>query len=144
MQADLSTCIQATRNQVTIFFLVGVWLASKKENEVIKKFSEWKQAHVGIEPSTNQTRWEWHHNTSTPSLHLVAFCQLIISVLQNDMMHYTLHCLLHLPHTRQPICAMSSNKSSQHNSHSNTPYKLSTAHILHSFYIQDRSLCHAQ
>ena len=25
---------------------------------------------------TNQTRWEWHHNTSTPSLHLLPFCQL--------------------------------------------------------------------
>ena len=24
----------------------------------------------------NQTRWEWHHNTFTPSLHLVPFCQL--------------------------------------------------------------------
>jgi len=25
---------------------------------------------------TNQTRWEWHHNAFTPSLHLVPFCQL--------------------------------------------------------------------
>ena len=25
---------------------------------------------------TNQTRWEWHHSTFTPSLHLVPFCQL--------------------------------------------------------------------
>ena len=23
---------------------------------------------------TNQTKWEWHHNTFTPSLHLVPFC----------------------------------------------------------------------
>ena len=38
--------------------------------QVTKKFSEWKQAHVGMEPSkTNQTRWECHHNTFTPSLH---------------------------------------------------------------------------
>ena len=42
-----------------------------------KKFSEGKQVHVGMEASkTNQTRWEWHHNTFTPSLHLVPFCQL--------------------------------------------------------------------
>ena len=41
-----------------------------------KMFSEWKQAHVGMELSkTNQTRWEWHHNTCTPSLHLVPFCR---------------------------------------------------------------------
>jgi len=33
--------------------------------------------HVGMEASkTNQTRWKWHHNTFTPSLHLVPFCQL--------------------------------------------------------------------
>ena len=25
---------------------------------------------------TNQTRWEWHYITFTPSLHLVPFCQL--------------------------------------------------------------------
>ena len=30
-----------------------------------------------MEPSkTSQTRWERHHNTFTPSLHLVPFCQL--------------------------------------------------------------------
>ena len=41
-----------------------------------KKFSERKQAHVGMEASkTNQTRWEWHHNTFTPPLHLVPFCR---------------------------------------------------------------------
>ena len=41
-----------------------------------KKFSEQKQAYVGMEPSkTNQTRWEWDYNTFTPSLHLVPFYQ---------------------------------------------------------------------
>ena len=31
-----------------------------------------------MEPSkTSQTRWEWHHNTFTPSLHLVPFCELM-------------------------------------------------------------------
>ena len=45
--------------------------------KVAKKFSKGKQAHVGMEPSkTNQTRCERHHNTFTPSLHLVPFCQL--------------------------------------------------------------------
>ena len=40
-----------------------------------KKFSGWKQAHVGMEASkTTQARWERHHNTFlTPSLHLVPF-----------------------------------------------------------------------
>ena len=41
-------------------------------SKVTKKFSKWKQVHVGMEPSkTNQTRWEWHHNTFAPPLHLV-------------------------------------------------------------------------
>ena len=45
--------------------------------QVTKKFSKGKQAHVGMEPSkTSQTRCERHHNTFTPSLHLVPFCQL--------------------------------------------------------------------
>ena len=45
--------------------------------KVTKKFSKGKQAHVGMEPSkTSQTRRERHHNTFTPSLHLVPFCQL--------------------------------------------------------------------
>ena len=36
-----------------------------------------KQMHLGMESSkTNQTRWEWHHNTFPPSLHHVPFCQL--------------------------------------------------------------------
>ena len=42
-----------------------------------KKFSKGKQVHVGMERSkTSRTRWERHHNTFTPSLHLVPFCQL--------------------------------------------------------------------
>ena len=28
----------------------------------------------GTLKKNNQTRWEWHHNTLTPSLHLVQFC----------------------------------------------------------------------
>ena len=52
----------------------------------------------------------------------------------------TQHCSLHsLLCTWQPICDMfNSNKSSQHNSDFNMPYKLSNAHGLHSFCIQDR------
>ena len=43
--------------------------------QVTKTFCEGKQVHVGMEASkTNQTRWEWHHNTFTPYLHLVPFC----------------------------------------------------------------------
>ena len=42
-----------------------------------KKVFQRKQAHVGMERSkTSQTRRERHHNTFTPSLHLVPFCQL--------------------------------------------------------------------
>ena len=63
----------------------GVVSLEKKKKRSHKKFSKRKQAHVGIEPSTSQTRWEWHHNTFMPSLHLVAFCQL--SIPQNDIMH---------------------------------------------------------
>ena len=46
----------------------------KQQEQVTKKFSEWKQAHVRIEPSkTSKTRWEQHHNIFT---HLLPFCQL--------------------------------------------------------------------
>ena len=46
-----------------------LWIESISKSH--KKFSEWKQLHVEMEPSkTNQTRWEWHHNTFKPSLHL--------------------------------------------------------------------------
>ena len=49
--------------------------------KVRKKFSERKQAHVGMEPSkTRQTRWEQHHNTFIPSLHLVPFCLVLVCV----------------------------------------------------------------
>ena len=48
--------------------------------KVTKKFSEQKQAHVGMEPSKKKTRWEQHHNTFTPSLHLVPFCLVLFCV----------------------------------------------------------------
>ena len=53
-------------------------IPEKKESQTSpKKFSKGKQAHVGMERSkTSRTRWERHHNTFTPSLHLVPFCQL--------------------------------------------------------------------
>ena len=48
-----------------------------RKYKVTKKFSRGKQVHVGMEPSkTSQTRCERHHNTLTPSLYLVPFCQL--------------------------------------------------------------------
>ena len=42
------------------------WQCKKKTLEANHKtFSEQKQAHVGMELSKiNQTRWDWHHNTS--------------------------------------------------------------------------------
>ena len=44
---------------------------------VTKGFSKGKQAHVEMETSkTSQTRCERHHNTFTPFLNLVPFCQL--------------------------------------------------------------------
>ena len=109
-----------------------------------------------MEPSkTNQTRWEWDYITFTPSLHLVQFANYAHRTLYlhfglshplKDCMtthqQDTQHCLLHsLSHTRQPICAMfnsNNNKSSQHNSHLNMPYKHITAHGLYSFCIQNR------
>ena len=50
----------------------------------------------------------------------------------------SLHSLTHT-HKRWPISAMfSSNKISQHNLNSNIPYRPSTAHALHSFWIESR------
>ena len=114
-------------------------------------FSEEKQVHVGMEASkTNQTRCERHHNTFTPSLHLVPFCQLCTP--QTLYMHlaysYALNeqgtqlCSLHsLTHKRRPMSAMfSSNKTSQHNLNSNI-YHTDPALLMHSTvsaYSQDR------
>ena len=51
------------------------WSLTVSNRYKSQKFSEWKQADVGIEFSkTNQTRLEWPHNTFTPSLHLLPFC----------------------------------------------------------------------
>ena len=45
--------------------------------KVTKKFFKGKQPHVAMEPSkTSRTRLQHHHNTLTPPLHLVPFCQL--------------------------------------------------------------------
>ena len=53
----------------------------RQMNKVTKKFAKRKQAHVGMKSSkTNQTRRERHHNTFTPSLHLVPFCQNCVFV----------------------------------------------------------------
>ena len=93
----------------------------KKHKQVTKKFSKGKQAHVGMERSkTSRTRWERHHNTFTPSLHLVPFCQLcttkkLFTHSLNE--HGTQYCSLHsLPHKRQSISAtFIRNKILQHN-----------------------------
>ena len=34
----------------------------------------------------SQTRWEWHYNTFTPSLHLVPFCQLCVCCVHRRVM----------------------------------------------------------
>ena len=61
----------------SFFFLSAARLTWQAK--VTKKFCGRKQADVGMKPSkTNQTWWEWHHNTFTPSLHLVPFCQLYL------------------------------------------------------------------
>ena len=117
--------------------------------QVRKSFPSWKQAHVGMEASkTNRTRWEWHHNTFTPSLHLVPFCQLCtpqnsLHALSLPIMHWMKKVLSyahHGPtHKRRPISAMfSSNKILQHNLNSNITHRPSIAHTLHSFCIQSR------
>ena len=37
--------------------------------------------HVKMEPSkTRQTKWEQHHDTFTPSLHLAPFCLVLVCV----------------------------------------------------------------
>ena len=46
--------------------------------KVTKKFSECKQAQVGMEPSKISQQ---HHNTFTSSLHLVPFCYLCLRLL---------------------------------------------------------------
>ena len=80
-----------------------------------------------MEPSKiSQTRCKRQHNTFTPSLHLVPFCQLLhpkktfcmhLAYSHPLNEHGTQHCSLHsFPHERQSISAMfSSNKISQHN-----------------------------
>ena len=56
-----------------------MWFGKILHVSGMSKYSGWpeeKQVHVGMEASkTNQTRWEWHHNIFTPSLHLVPFCR---------------------------------------------------------------------
>ena len=118
----------------------------KQQEQVTKKFTEWKQVHVGMEPSkTSQTRWEQHHNTFTPSLR--TSCAILLTMHTNKTLymhlayshplneHGTHHCSLHsFPHKRQSISAtFSSNKISL--TTPNIPYRPSTAH---SFCIQDR------
>ena len=88
-----------------------------------------------MEPSkTSQTRWEQHHNTFTPSLHLVPFCQLCTpkklsthSQNEHDTQHWTLHSL---PHKRQSISTtFSTNKISQRNL--NSQHTIQTQHCSH-------------
>ena len=78
------TCCNSTIECVLSAFVLwsgkvgGAWVL---DIQVTKKFAKRKQAHVGMKSSkTNQTRRERHHNTFTPSLHLVPFCQNCVFV----------------------------------------------------------------
>ena len=87
-----------------------------------------------MEPSkTSQTRWERHHNTFTPSLHLVPFCQLCTTKkLSTHSLnaHSTLHyLLLSLPHERQSIPDSATFSSSKiNNITSNSQHTMQTQH----------------
>ena len=130
-------------------FSLTTSIKKKQQEQVTKKFSKWKQAHVGMEPSkTSQTRWERHYNTFTPSLHLVPFFQLcttknsLHTLNEHDTEHYSLHSL---PHKRQSIpdsATFSSNKISQHNLKLPT-YHADPALLTVSAYKADYT-CHAQ
>ena len=86
-----------------------------------------------MKPSkTSQTRWERHHNTFTPSLHLVPFCQLCTTKNSTHSLnaHGTLHCLLlSLPHKRQSIPDSATFSSSKiYSITSNSQHTMQTQH----------------
>ena len=69
----------------------------KTNSQVTKKVSNWKQAYVGMKPSiTNQTRWQWHHNTFTP-YHLYILCHFA-----NHAYHKTLCTPANLQTNKRP------------------------------------------
>ena len=72
------SCVFPSYINFLLCLTIPKWQYKKKATETsLKKFPEGKQVNVGMEASKpNQTRWEWHHNAFTPSLHLVPFCQL--------------------------------------------------------------------
>ena len=104
----------------------------------------WDETH-------NQSRSECHHNTSlnlAPSCllhhHKTLTCKWAYSHSLNNCItahqQGTQHCSFYsLLHTWQLSAMFSSDKSSQHISHSNIPYRLSNGHAPHTFCIQDRA-----
>ena len=112
---------------------------NKQQKQVTKSFPSWKQVHVGMEASkTNQTRWEWHHNTHT----IQTSCACHFANHAHHKLHWmnkVLSFAHHSPtHKRWPISAMfSSDKTSKGNLNSNI-HRPSIAHGLHSFCIQSR------
>ena len=76
------------RRTAIVTTVLRVAIVTLVYNTSHKKFTEWKQMHVWMKTSkTNLTRWEWHHNTFTPSLQLVplyrhlhkyALCLLVV------------------------------------------------------------------
>ena len=74
MSVNNSQLCSTNSHRTYRFYSIAAQMVNYK---VTKKCSKGKQAHVGMERSkTSRTRWERHHNTFTPSLHLVPFCQL--------------------------------------------------------------------
>ena len=75
------SCRYPVCNSVPVYYRLGNHSKLRCKYKVTKKFAKRKQAHVGMKSSkTNQTRRERHHNTFTPSLHLVPFCQNCVFV----------------------------------------------------------------
>ena len=110
-----------------------------------RKFSEWKQVHVWMEPPKTKGMIPQYFHTIPiscailPTMHTKTLCMHLAYSICIDEQGTQL-CLLHsLTHKRQATSAMfSSNKISQHNLNSNIPHRPSIAHALHSFWIQSR------
>ena len=105
----------------------------------------------GTLKENNQTRLEWHHNTFTPSLHLVPFklptmhTTKVLSIAHSTVFHRSISTMF------------SSNKILQRNLNSNISYRPYTIHTVHTIQTQHCSwtsqflhrgktdhICHAQ
>ena len=128
----------------------------KKSNRNKSQKVFWMKTGVcrDIPSKINQTRWKWYHNTFTPSLHLVPFCQLCppqtlymhLHVAYSNTLNEQVTQIAHSTVFHWSISAIfSSNTISQHTLHSNIPYRPSTAHALQSSACsQADHICHAE